>query len=278
VLVATTTTPKIEVFRYNPATKGRDLVIDSLKPLDTKDTVALQTYKAAQDTLKYYKDTFNRNSFDNKGATVNVVIGYEEVAGTPLNNAYWDQHDKTMYFGNGDGTMFTPLGAAPDVFAHEFTHAVINSEVRLDYVGQEGGIQESYADILATGVDNNTQIGESVFTPSIPGDAIRDLPNLRYNHVKFLPTGEGEPHTMGEPLSTAAMRAADTIGIDKVRHIWYDSVIKGLKNHSGFDGARDATIKSAKLLYGETTSLSVQQAWDAVGILGTNVKKEAKIK
>ena len=271
-------TPVIDIYRFNPVTRGRDLIIDSTKPLDTKDTVALQTYKAAQDTLKYYKDTFGRNSFDNKGATLNVVIGYEELAGTPLNNAYWNQDDKTMYFGDGDGKMFTPLGAAPDVFTHEFTHAVISSEVKLTYDGQEGGIHESYSDIMATGVDNNTQIGESVFTPSIPGDSLRDLPKLRYNHMSTLPAGEHEPHTMGEVLSTAAMRAADVIGLDKVRHIWYDSIINSLKNHSGFDGAREATIKSAKSLYGEPTSLSVQQAWDAVGILGTNVKKEAKIK
>ena len=268
--------PKIDIYRYNPDTKGRDLVISSESPLKTGDSVALQTYKAALDTLQYYQSEFKRNSFDGRGAPISVVIGYQEVAGTPMNNAFWSSTDKTMYFGDGDGKIFSPLGTAADVFAHEFTHAVIESEVSLNYVGQSGGIHESYSDILATGVDHNTQIGEGVFTPDIKGDAIRDLAHLKYTHVKSLASGESEPHIMGEPLSTAAMRAADVIGIDKVRHIWYDSLIRGLKDNSGYDGARAATIGAASTLYGKDVSASVQQAWDAVGILGKHGAKEVK--
>ena len=267
-------TPRIDIYRYNPETKGRDLVISSLSALKTKDTVALQTYKAAQDTISYYKNQFNRNSFDNKGAPINVVIGYQESPGQPLNNAFWSSSDKTMYFGDGDGKLFTPLGTAADVFAHEFTHAVIDSEVNLTYRGQQGGVHENYSDILATGVDGNTMIGESVFTPHIDGDSLRDLTNLPRNHVSKINSGETEPHIMGEPLSTAAMLAAKTIGLDKVQNIWYDSLVRGLKNQSGYAGVRDATIGSATILYGAEVSATIQQAWDAVGILGKNGSKE----
>lgn len=275
MIVENATSPKVEIYRFDPTNGNQKLVISSLQPVTTTDAVALQTYDAALSVLKYYKESFGRNSFDGKGAPVKVVIGYREEPNTPLNNAFWSSSDKTMYFGDGDGKIFTPLGTAPDVFSHEFTHAVIDSEVKLQYTGEQGGIHESFADILSTGVDNNLQIGESVFTPHISGDSIRDLPNLKVNHVSKLNLGEVEPHIMSEPLSTAAMRAAESIGIDKVRRIWYDSVI-GLKNHSGFSGAREATIGAAKALYGDAVSASVRQAWDAVGILtNRGTKKES---
>lgn len=274
MLDATSILPRVDIYRFNPATRGRDLVISSSNPVPTADVVASDAYKAAMLTVKYFKEQFNRDSFDNKGATVNVVVGYEESPGRPLNNAFWNTDDKTMYFGDGDGIMFTPLGAAPDVFTHEFTHAIVDNEVRLNYAGQQGGIHESLADILATGVDNNLQIGESVFTPNIPGDSLRDLNNLKYKNTSQLRPGEQEPHIMGEPLSTAAFRASEVIGLDKVRAIWYHSLVNGLKNHSGFNGIREATIGSAMVLYGDAVKTSVQQAWDSVGILKNVQPKE----
>lgn len=269
MIVERATSPRVDVYRFDPTTGKQGLVISSEKPIKTDDTVALQTYQAALDTLKYYKEEFGRNSFDNKGAPVRVVIGYREDPSKPMNNAFWSSSDKTMYFGDGDGTIFSPLGTAKDVFSHEFTHAVIDSEVKLDYRGEQGGIHESFADVLSTGIDGNLTIGEDVFTPNTPGDSLRDLPHLKYSHTRLLPPTD-EPHLMSEPLSTAAMRAAEVIGVDKVRRIWYDSVVKSLRNHSGFSGAREATIGTAKALYGDTVSASVQQAWDAVGILNTN--------
>jgi neutral peptidase B len=272
VLTPFYTLPDVDVFRFKGLGSAPELVVSSTKGILNKlDTVAIQTYESALDVVKYYKSEFNRDSFDNKHAHVNIIIGYEEAPGSPLNNAFWNNDDKTLYFGDGDGKLLTPLGTARDVVAHEFGHAVISSEVKLDYTGESGGIHESVSDIFATGVDYNLQIGEDVFTPDIKGDAIRDLEHLSFPTVDDVKKSSyfGEPHAMSEPLSNAAVLASKSVGLDKIRNIWYTAITDNLKNHSGYSGFRDATEAAALKLYGAETRQSVADAFKAVGILGT---------
>ena len=255
----------IQMFRYNPETEKPE-------PLKTVkgDPVADGTYKAALAVVDHFRETYGRNSFDNQGSPLGVVVGYAPFR-KPLNNAFWQDSDKRLYFGDGDGRTFAPLGLAKDVVAHEFIHGVITSEVKLKYKGEEGGIHESWADVLATGLDTNTQIGEDIFTPGISGDAIRDIADLTYTHVSQLPPVDGphygQPHLMGQPLSHAAYLASREIGLDKVRSIWYSAITDHMKDHSGFLGARQATLSAAKSLFGDNEATALTQAWDAVGIL-----------
>ena len=265
--------PIIDIFRYDPVTKSQDLVISSMDGFSRdkiKDTVALQTYDAARSVVDYFKSSFHRDSFDGKNAPVKIVIGYREEPSVPLSNAFWSQEDKTIYFGDGDGRVITPLGTAPDVMAHEFTHAVIDSVLLLKYRGEQGGIHESVSDVLATGVDGNLTIGESIFTPDLKGDSIRDLADLPLKTKNDLPkysgTIEGEPHMMSEPLSTAAFLASKVLGIEKIRQIWYTAVTQGLKDNAGFEGLRSATEGAALSLYGTKARQSIADAWKAVGI------------
>lgn len=261
--------PHIEVFRYNAGTNTRELVVSSREGvLDTSDTVAIQTYNAALDVIRYYKNTYNRSSYDNKNSDVKIVVGYTESTNLPLNNAFWNTEDKTMYFGDGDGNLFSPLGTAYDVVAHEFAHAIIENEVPLVYNGQSGGIHESVADILSTGVDNNLTIAESVFTPKIKNDSLRDLGNLTHKTAPFLQRAgkwANEPHLMSEPLSHAAVLASQFVGLDVIRKIWYTATVDYLKPHSGFTGFRQATLSAASL-YGPEVRQSILDAWKAVEI------------
>ncbi len=264
--VAAVGSPKIDIFRYNPDT-ARPEPIEDL----AKDEVALRTYEAAESVLGHFQKEYGRKSFDAKDGALRIIVGYSP-GGKPINNAFWSNSERTIYFGDGDGTMFSPLGTAKDVMAHEFMHGVIETELKLDYQGEQGGIHESFSDIIATGVDGNLQVGEEIFTPGIKGDAIRDLSGLKYTHVKDLPGPDdkyyGEPHLMGEPLSHAAYLASKDIGLDKVRRIWYGAVTDHMKDHSGYEGARQATLSAASALYGDTEVAALRQAWDAVGILG----------
>jgi len=202
---------------------------------------------------------------------VKIIVGYEESPGLPLNNAFWNTASKTMYFGNGDGKLFSPLGTSRDVMAHELGHAIIDTEVKLNYKGESGGIHESVSDIFATGVDGNLLIGETVFTPDIDGDALRDLEHPKWPDMKSLPKpGDSlykEPHVWGEPLSYGAVLASRSLGLDKVRKIWYTAVTEDLKDRSGFTGFRQATESAALRIYGVDARQSVHDAWKAVGIV-----------
>lgn len=266
--------PIVSVYRYNKDTDSSDLVASSKKkhPDFKGDTVAADTFKAAMMVTDYFKGTHGWKGYGGKGEELKLVVGYAPFV-QPVNNAFWDEGKKELVFGDGDGKIFSPLGTAPDVVAHEFMHGVISSRVKLDYRGESGGIHESFADVLATGVDGNLQIGETVYTPGYDGDALRDLGHLRYTHVDLLPSHgdkyHGEPHIMGEPLSHAAYLASQKVGMNKVRDVWFKAVTEHMKDDSDYMGARDAVLGAASSLYGSSDKSikAFEDAFNAVGIL-----------
>ena len=74
--------------------------------------------------------------------------------------------------------------AALDVVGHEYTHGVVNYAVAngggLIYQGESGALNESYADILGSLIENKTGsarwlIGEDYRCGSWSGCAIRDM-------------------------------------------------------------------------------------------------------
>lgn len=219
--------------------------------------------------LEYVRREFGRNGLDDAGSALKLrVHASDPYTGSP-NNALWFNDEQRIWLGDGDGEVFKPLGGGTDVIAHEFFHGVIDSELKLDYDGQEGALHESFADVLATGVDGNWQIGERVFTPAIKGDALRDLARLTYTDWRTFPAGEDEVHAMSEVPSHAAYLVGAKLGQAAMRQVWYEAIHGGhLRNHSGFAGARDATIAAARVLYGATSAQAqaVTDAWAAVGI------------
>ncbi|MFL6561953.1 MAG: M4 family metallopeptidase, partial [Bacillus sp. (in: firmicutes)] len=120
----------------------------------------------------YYKNTFNRNSFDNNGATLRSTVHY----GRNYNNAFWN--GAQMVYGDGDGTTFRSLSGALDVVAHELTHAVTERTAGLEYQYQSGALNESISDTFGVFLDKGDYLmGEDVYTPNKAGDALRSLSN-----------------------------------------------------------------------------------------------------
>ena len=58
-----------------------------------------------------------------------------------------------MAYGMGDGITFKPL-VGLDVIGHEFSHLVIskNGNGGLNYQGESGALNESFADIFGTAI------------------------------------------------------------------------------------------------------------------------------
>lgn len=226
--------------------------------------------------LDYVQREFGRAGFDGRGG----VLKLRAHAPDPLtgekraNNAFWFNDEQRIWLGDGDGKDFKPLGGAADVIAHEFFHGVIDSEVRLNYVGQEGALHESFADVLATGVDGNWQIAERVFTPGTAGDALRDLSKLTYTKLSDIPAGEDEVHRLSEVASHAAYLVGRELGQAEMRKVWYVALTDHLKNNAGFAGARDATIAAAQVIHGagSAQARAVIDAWAAVGITASTPK------
>jgi bacillolysin len=262
---------QVEVWGHEAAT-GRDSMLRAPgSTASSGDAIADRAYANGERVLDYFHRVHGRDGWDNKGANVRLLVHAPDAT-----NAYWVSDEQRLWFGDGDGQLMNALGDAPDVVAHEFTHAVIDNEVRLTTsYGQEGALHESFADVLATGIDGNWKIAESVWTPATSGDALRDLAHPVYAKMSDVPPWVTEVHKLADIPNHAAYLVAHRIGGDTMRHIWYHALTHTLRNNSGFAGARDATLAAAQAMYGKTSTqyAAVRDAWAAVGVDASTPKE-----
>lgn len=265
---------RVEVWGYD-ASAGRDVLLRAAgSTASSRDAIADRAYSNTNRVLDYYFNQFGRDGWDGQGANARVLVHASDAT-----NAYWVSDEQRIWFGDGDGTTMSHLGDAADVVAHEFTHAVIDHEVKLTTnYGQEGALHESFSDVMATGIDGNWTIAEDVWTPKISGDALRDLAHPIYTKMSELPPWVTEVHKLADIPNHAAYLVARRIGGDVMRKIWYDAITSRLKNNAGFAGARDATIAAARALYGDNSSqaAAVRDAWTAVGVDASTPKERAQ--
>jgi Zn-dependent metalloprotease len=100
-------------------------------------------YNHSKTIYDYYSNTFDRDGYDNSGSMLEVTVEISSCSAT----ASWNNSSKQMYFCR-DWT--TPL----DVFSHEYTHAVIGSEVAFNDFGEPRELNEAFSDIFASFIDD----------------------------------------------------------------------------------------------------------------------------
>lgn len=236
-----------------------------------RDKEVAAAWKTAQQVDSFVRTQLGRNGLDGKGSPVRIVVHAPNDDGTPnMNNATWDSLTKRIYLGDGDGELLKPLGRSLDVMMHEAAHAIVDSEVTLRYSGQQGGVNESWADVFGTLADpKDWKIGEDVFTPKVKGDAIRDLEHPTFSHVSQLPPGMAlEPHDYSGIPSLAAVRVAESLGRQEMGKIWYTALVDHMNSGAGYAAAARATLDAASLQYGRDSSqvTTVLDAWKSVGV------------
>ncbi|MDO8737313.1 MAG: M4 family metallopeptidase [Thermoleophilia bacterium] len=234
------------------------------------DSVAQAAHNNIGSTYDYYSSTFGRDSFNNAGASLISTVHY----GSSYNNAYWN--GQQMVYGDGDGNVFGPLGNSLDVVAHELTHGVTQYTADLVYSYQSGALNESYSDVFGVMVDRDDWLlGEDVYTPNTPGDALRSVSNpAQYGQPDHMnsyvntSSDNGGVHTNSGIPNKAAYNIATAIGKDKMEFIWYRTLTLYLNSGSQFVDARDASVQSAADLYGSGSPevIAVQNGFAAVGI------------
>jgi aureolysin len=252
--------------------KGREVKLTPQQVASSKDAVLRQTVANASEVMTFLKERFGRDGLDGRGQQLDVVVHVQEPGfGGPMNNAYWDGQAGRMFIGDGDGQMFAPLGLAKDIIAHETGHAILESEVKMGFEGQEGALHESFGDVLGSLVDGDDwQIGEDAFTPSKGGDALRDLSKPeKYSNLSQVPAGVNEPHLLADIPNLAAYRVAEKIGREAMGKVWYEGFTAHLKDYAQFNDAAKATIDAAAQLFGtgSTQAAAVADAWKSVGVL-----------
>jgi vibriolysin len=275
-----------------PGTLGRSENEGAVANIDVN-----AAYDNAGYVYDYYFATFGRDSFDNQGATLISTVNY----GSRYNNAFWN--GEQMVYGDGDGQVLSPLGRSLDVTGHEITHAVTERTAGLIYSGESGGLNESMSDIFGSAIeaarngviDERTWLlGEDVWTPNTPGDALRYLDDPAkdgeslddYNSMnswidvhyssgisnlafKLLVTGGKHPRGK----STAEVPA---LGMEQASAIFFRALTVYMTEDSNFEAARVATAQAAKDLYGESAAAAVHKTWDALNVPNGAVPVEAE--
>lgn len=277
------------VFTYNARNRTRlpgMLWVDSDAVLNASyDKAAVDAHFYAGKVYDYYKNVFNRNSYDNKGAALKSTVHYS----ISYNNAFWD--GSQMVYGDGDGMTFIALSGGLDVVAHELTHAVTEKSSNLIYQNESGALNEALSDIFGTLVEfyNNNkpdyEIGEDIYTPRTSGDALRSMSDpAKYgdpDHYSKRYTGSqdnGGVHTNSGIINKAAYLLAEGgthygvnvsgVGRDKMGAIFYRANTSYLTSSATFSQARASLVQAAADLYGSSSAevASVKQAFDAIGV------------
>jgi bacillolysin len=252
---------------------------------DSYDAAAVDAHFFAGQTYDYYKDNYNRDSYDDNGAQLVSSVHYSN----GYNNAFWN--GSQMVYGDGDGTTFAPLSGGIDVVAHELTHAVTDYSSDLVYQNESGALNEAISDIFGTlvefekGENPDFEIGEDIYTPGTSGDSLRSMSDpAKYgdpDHYSVRYTGSednGGVHINSGIINKQAYLLSEGgtfygvtvpgIGREKLGDIYYRMNTVYLTSSSTFSQARAAAVQSAIDLYGSGSPEveAVNLSFDAVGI------------
>ncbi|MBC7568912.1 MAG: M4 family metallopeptidase [Spirosoma sp.] len=247
---------------------------------------AVSAHYNANTAYQYYKTVHGRNAIDGKGGNIISLVNVTDEDSTSWGNAAWN--GAYMVYGNGDAA-FKPLAGGLDVAGHEMTHGVVGSSANLEYKGQSGAMNESFADVFGCMIERkNWTIGEDVVLPAYyPSGALRNLANPNQG-------GKGkdngyQPKTMGEYVPNGSVHTNsgipnyafylfatnDSVGILRAERTYYRALTAGyLTTTATFLDLRMAVLKAADDLYGRNSPSVVkaaQAAFDAVGIVEANV-------
>lgn len=234
---------------------------------------AVDIHHYADKVYKYYKNVHGRESYDDNGAGMQLIVHY----GQNYLNAYYNRRS-ALVFGDGDNKYAKDFAKALDIIAHEFTHAVTDKTAKLEYENQSGALNESFSDVFGILIENRDwTIGEDIVLPNAPIKLMRSMENpTLYNQpahmkdYKNLPNTQqgdwGGVHTNSGIPNKAFYNVAKAIGKEKSGKIYYRALTSHLHAYSNFQDARDALETSAKELYGDAEKLEVAKAFYAVGI------------
>lgn len=244
---------------------------------------AISAHVNAGLAYEYLLSTFKRNSINGLGGNIYSIINVVEEDGSSMENAFWN--GAAMFYGNGGGA-FNPLARALDVAGHEMFHGVVQNTANLEYEGESGALNESFADIFGAMIDREDwQMGEDVVKKSaFPSGALRDLSNPHNGGTSLRDPGF-QPRTFNERYTGtqdnggvhinsgipnwAFFKIATALGKPKAEQIFYRALSEYLVRSSQFVDLRNAVVMATKDIHGANAGelTAINTAFDEVGIV-----------
>jgi Zn-dependent metalloprotease len=250
-----------------------------------------QAYDYAGAARDYYTNEHGRHSIDHNGMTVTVNVNFD----VDFNNAFWD--GQRLVMGNGDGQIFVDFAGSPDVMGHELSHGVVEFTANLQYKGQSGALNESFADVFGSLIEQklrgqdfdsaNWLIGDEIMAPQLYGEALRSMahPGTAYenpvlgkdpqpDHMSGYYAGPKDNygvHINSGIINRAFYLTARELGTDSAGIIWYAG-LQNLWPTAQFADAAQVLSAQARILARDEkvdrqAAQTVRGAFRTVGVL-----------
>lgn len=271
------TSPAKSNFKYDHVTSSNNTWVNS--------PGGVSSHYNGGKAFEYFRIVHNRNSIDGSKGNIISFINVADEDGSTMGNAFWN--GAAMFYGNGDGAFF-PLARGLDVAGHEMSHGVIQNTANLEYQGESGALNESFADIFGVMIDRDDwNIGEDVVkTSAFPSGALRSMSDPhngvstndfnrgwqpKHYNERFLGTQDnGGVHINSGIPNHAFFLFATAVGKEKAERVFYRALSQYLTKSSKFVDCRVAVVKSAGDLFGTSSAevSAAKKAFSDVGILG----------
>ena len=258
-----------------------------------EDVAVNEAFDGAGATYDFYRDVYERDSVDGRGAELVSSVHY----GVGYDNALWN--GVQMIYGDGSGRLFVEGGLTKslDIIGHELTHGVTQYTAGLEYSKQSGASNEHMSDVFGSLVKQYSLgqtaeaadwlIGAGSLVPSL-GEALRSMkaPGTAWKFDKQpshmddyadLPddndpnNDNGGVHINSGIPNHAFYLVATTLGgnaWEKAGRIWYATLTDKLEPTAQFTDLAEATVEVARELFGGgDEQRAVEEAWAAVGVL-----------
>jgi Zn-dependent metalloprotease len=256
------------------------------------DESSNRAFRNTKQALSYYADHFARDGIDGRNSDVVAVVH----VGERFDNAFWDSSNQMMAYGDGDGQETGDFTLAVDVAGHEMTHGVISSTANLIYFGESGALNEAYADIFGTMIENSGEwtMGTELFLKPGPTTAIRNLKTpgalqATYRDDTGKVMSKPYPRTMAEKFTTTApcssskndncfvhinstipghtgYQLVQLLGQQRAEQLIYITLTQYLTEKATFVQNKDATLQACRQLYPKATCAQVAAVFSAQGI------------
>ncbi|MFM7858277.1 MAG: M4 family metallopeptidase, partial [Flammeovirgaceae bacterium] len=252
---------------------------------DPRHQTAVSVHWAAEKTFEYYFKNHSRNSYDNIGSAIRLLVHVDQ----NLDNAFWSRN--TLLF--GDGSNNNPL-VELDVVGHEFTHGVTQYEAGLQYLNEPGALNESFSDIFGKAIEFDTFKDTATWQLAkyFRNGGLRDMsnPNLKNQpdtwkgDLWYTDSGDnGGVHynsgvqnfwyyllcVGGTGVNDYQLNyTVDAIGIEAANKIAYRNLTEYLGYFSDYLDSRIGSLLASTDLFGKNSNTyqQVANAWDAVGV------------
>jgi bacillolysin len=268
------TSPQSDNFKYDHIKSGNNA---------WNNKTGVSAHYNGGKAFEYFRTVHNRLSINGQKGNIVSLINVVDEDNQSMGNAFWN--GAAMFYGNGDNA-FKPLARGLDVAGHEMTHGVVQSTANLEYEGESGALNESFADIFGTMIDRDDwRMGEDVVkTSAFPSGALRSIEDPHNGQAAnnfnkgWQPRIYSERYTGSEDNggvhlnsgipNWAFFKFATAVGKEKAEKVYYKALSSYLTKSSKFVDCRVAVIKAATDLYGATEINAARKAFDDVGILG----------